>query len=90
MSKRSFIYAALITASVVALTAGVAMLQNAAIAQQDMVDVPMFEVDPMWPKPIPEERLLGMTIGASIDAQDNLWVVHRSSSTLHNNEKAPS
>ena len=37
--------------------------------------------------PIPEERLLGMTIGAAIDAQDNLWVVHRSSATLHNNEK---
>src|SRR5262249_36718496 len=87
MSKRSFVYGALITASVVALTAGVAMLQNAAVAQQDMVDVPMFEVDPMWPKPIPEERLLGMTIGASVDAQDNLWVVHRSSATLHNNEK---
>ena len=28
-----------------------------------------------------------MTIGASVDEQDNLWIVHRSSATLHNNEK---
>jgi hypothetical protein len=65
----------------------VTVLQQAATAQQDMVDVPMFEVDPLWPKPIPGEKLLGMTIGASVDAQDNLWVVHRGASTLHNNEK---
>src|SRR5438552_13268522 len=87
MLKRNFVYGALITTSVLAFGAGLALLQNSATAQQDMVDVPMFEVDAMWPKPLPEERLLGMTIGASVDAQDNLWGVHRSSATLANNEK---
>ena len=28
-----------------------------------------------------------MAIGVSVDAQDNIWMVHRSSATLHNNEK---
>src|SRR5712691_5614194 len=87
MLKRNFVYCALITTSVVTFGIGLALLQNSATAQQDMIDVPLFEVDAMWPKPIPEERLLGMTIGASVDAQDNLWVVHRSSATLANNEK---
>lgn len=87
MSKRSFVYGAVMATSVLGLLAGIALVQTSATAQQDMVDVPLFEVDPMWPKPIPEERLLGMTIGAAIDAQDNLWIVHRSSATLHNNEK---
>src|SRR4029077_8844933 len=76
-----------LVAGIIGVGIGVTLLQQAATAQQDMVDVPMFEVDPLWPKPIPGEGLLGMTIGAAVDAQDNLWVVHRGASTLHNNEK---
>jgi hypothetical protein len=74
-------------AAVLVGLAGVAMLRNAAVAQDRMVEAPIFEVDPLWPKPLPNEWLLGMTIGISIDAQDNVWIVHRGSSTLNNNEK---
>jgi DNA-binding beta-propeller fold protein YncE len=76
-----------IALGVTGLAAGVSVLQNVASAQPAMVEVPMFEVDPLWPKPIPNEGLLGMTIGVSIDAQDNVWIVHRGSATLNNNEK---
>ena len=31
--------------------------------------------------------LLGMTIGVWVDEQDHVWIIHRSSATLHNNEK---
>jgi hypothetical protein len=74
-------------AAVLVGLAGVAMLRNAAVAEDRMVEAPIFEVDPLWPKPLPEEGLLGMTIGISIDAQDNVWIVRRGSSTLNNNEK---
>ncbi|HEY6254803.1 MAG TPA: hypothetical protein VIY51_03330 [Xanthobacteraceae bacterium] len=77
----------LIAASIIGLAAGQAMLRGTATAQQAMVEVPIFEVDPLWPKPIPNEGLLGMTIGVSIDEQDNVWIVHRGSATLNNNEK---
>src|SRR2546428_14096842 len=91
MTKRSSLWnlasGTALIAGIIGVGIGVTMLQQAATAQQDMVDVPMFEVDPLWPKPIPGERLLGMTIGASIDRQDNLWVVHRGAPTLYNNEK---
>jgi DNA-binding beta-propeller fold protein YncE len=77
-----------LAAGVVALAAGVLVLKNVASAQQKtMVEVPMFEVDPLWPKPLPNEGLLGMSIGVSVDAQDNVWIVHRGSQTLNNNEK---
>ena len=74
-------------AAVLAGLAGVAMLRDAAVAQDRMVEAPIFEVDPLWPKPLPNEALLGMTIGVSVDAQDNVWIVHRGASTLNNNEK---
>jgi DNA-binding beta-propeller fold protein YncE len=38
---------------------------------------PMFEVDPFWPKPMPNNWLLGSTIGVAVDSRDHVWVVHR-------------
>ncbi|HEX5632826.1 MAG TPA: hypothetical protein VFX50_06335, partial [Gemmatimonadales bacterium] len=48
---------------------------------------PAFEVDPLWPKPLPNHWVLGSTIGVSVDENDHVWVIHRSSATLGNNEK---
>jgi DNA-binding beta-propeller fold protein YncE len=63
-------------------------LQKTAAAQgKSGAQAPRFEVDPMWPKPLPNHWLLGSTIGVSIDAQDNVWIIHRSSSTLNANER---
>ena len=38
---------------------------------------PIFEVDPLWPKPLPNHWVMGSTIGLSVDAQDHVWVIHR-------------
>jgi DNA-binding beta-propeller fold protein YncE len=85
--RNNLLYGGVMAASLVALAVGVALTRGTAAAEGAMVEVPMFEVDPLWPKPLPNEGLLGMVIGASVDAQDNLWVVHRGSQTLNNNEK---
>ena len=53
-----------------------------------MVEAPKFEVDPLWPKPLPNGWLLGASIGVWVDDQDQIWMIHRSSDTLHNNEKS--
>jgi len=52
------------------------------------VIAPVFEVDPLWPKPLPHHWLLGMTIGIWVDEQDHVWIIHRTSATLHENERA--
>jgi DNA-binding beta-propeller fold protein YncE len=49
----------------------------AAAADADMVQAPRFEVDPLWPKPLPNHWRIGMTIGVSVDAQDHVWIIHR-------------
>src|SRR5688572_30401293 len=48
-----------------------------AQAKGNMVQVPRYEVDPTYPKPMPNGWYQGQTIGAGMDAQDHLWVIHR-------------
>jgi DNA-binding beta-propeller fold protein YncE len=38
---------------------------------------PKFEVDPFWPKPMPNHWVLGMSIGVWVDNNDHIWMVHR-------------
>ncbi len=57
-----------------------------AQAKPATVQAPRFEVDPLWPKPLPNHWLLGSTIGVSVDSTDHVWIVHRAG-TLGNNEK---
>ena len=44
------------------------------------MQAPRFEVDPLWPKPLPNHWILGQTIGVSVDAQDHIWIIHRAGS----------
>ena len=44
---------------------------------------PRFEVDPLWPKPLPNHWILGSTIGVSVDSRDHVWIVHRGAATLN-------
>ena len=84
--KRNTVIGAALALSVAGLSVGQVLLQKAE-AQRETVQAPMFEVDPFWPKPLPNGWLLGMAIGAWVDEQDHVWIIHRSSATLHNNEK---
>ena len=51
-----------------------------AQSKGQMVEVPRFEVDPLFPKPLPNKWYQGQTIGLGVDAQDHVWIVHRSDS----------
>ena len=50
---------------------------------------PAFEVDPAWPKPLPNGWLIGQASGVAVDAQDHVWVLQRPR-TLTDDEKAAS
>jgi hypothetical protein len=69
----------IISLSVVAAIAALGLTAAAVeqSASKDLVEAPRFEVDPMWPKPLPNGWLMGMTIGVGIDEQDHVWIVHR-------------
>jgi len=63
-----------------ALAVGEKVFESRAVAEAAGVQAPTFEVDPLWPKPLPNHWLLGNTIGVSVDAQDHVWIIHRAGS----------
>ena len=48
---------------------------EAAVSGQ--VQAPRFEVDPFWPKPLPNNLVMGWVIGVAADANDNIWILQR-------------
>ena len=85
---RNLVIGAGFVALLAILAAGQAILEKTAAAQSKAgVQAPRFEVDPLWPKPLPNHWILGQTIGVWVDTDDHVWIVHRSSATLADNEK---
>ncbi len=86
--KRNIFVGAGFGALLVMLAVGQTVLEKTAAAQSKAsVQAPRFEVDPLWPKPLPNHWILGSAIGVWVDADDHIWIIHRSSATLGNNEK---
>jgi DNA-binding beta-propeller fold protein YncE len=74
-------------ASVICLGLGFALLgghSRAPVAQT--AQVPIFEYDPTFPRPLPENWAIGAIGGMAVDRQDHVYVVQRPG-TLRNNER---
>ena len=87
-TKRNLFAGAAFGVTLLALGCGQAIMERRAEAQRATLQAPRFEVDPLWPKPLPHHWLLGMTIGVWVDDQDHVWIIHRGASTLNENERA--
>jgi DNA-binding beta-propeller fold protein YncE len=72
-------------ATIAALGIGSSLLDKKAVVHADTKMAPRFEVDPLWPKPLPNHWLLGQTVGVAVDAKDNIWIIHHGG-TLEANE----
>src|SRR5580704_11770607 len=79
MRRNLYIGSGLI-ALLAALGIASAVFGKKAVVEAATAQAPKFEVDPIWPKPLPNHWVMGMTIGVSVDAQDHIWIVHRSGS----------
>jgi len=73
---------------VVIAAAGFLVARELAAQSHNKVMAPYFEVDPLWPKPLPNHWVLGSSIGVSVDDRDHIWMIHRGSATLAEKEKA--
>ena len=39
--------------------------------------VPQFQVDPFWPKPLPNNWILGQVSGVAVDKRGHVWIIQR-------------
>jgi hypothetical protein len=72
------------------LTIGALGVAQASLRATDRqtVQAPRFEVDPVWPKPMPNHWILGSVIGVGIDSRDHVFIIHRGDSTLNQRTEA--
>ena len=86
--SRNFYITVVSILMLILLGIGQNILDKRSIVQgKNVVMAPRFEVDPHWPKPLPNHWYIGMTIGVACDAQDHVWIVHRPD-TVSPNEAA--
>ncbi|MEQ1898430.1 MAG: hypothetical protein ABL971_13680 [Vicinamibacterales bacterium] len=60
---------------VVSVAAGSAVVLQGARAATS----PVFQLDPFWPKTLPNQWILGMISGLFVDSRDHIWVLQRPS-----------
>jgi hypothetical protein len=59
-----------------ALLLGLGLLMPGLAAAQAPA-APVYQVDPFWPKPLPNRWGIGQAAGVAVDARDHVWVIHR-------------
>jgi DNA-binding beta-propeller fold protein YncE len=79
--SRTLTLGAALAGLITALGVGQAAVEAAGGRQG--VLAPAFEVDPFWPKPLPNHWILGSTIGVGVDSRDHVFIIHRGEATLN-------
>jgi DNA-binding beta-propeller fold protein YncE len=76
--KRKLLIGATFVAILAVLGIAERVLEERAEAQtKGAMQVPIFEVDPFWPKAMPNNWVFGQTIGLGVDERDQVWIIHR-------------
>ena len=76
--KRNMKAGVTIAAAIVVLVLAQWALQTSGLAQaRPTAQGPTYQVDPFWPKPLPNNWLLGSVVGLSVDSRDHVYIVHR-------------
>jgi DNA-binding beta-propeller fold protein YncE len=86
LARRTVVLGSALVGGIVVL--GIAQSALQLTAQDPLVNAPKFEVDPVWPKPLPNHWILGSTIGVGVDSRDHVYIIHRGDSTLNQRTEA--
>jgi len=78
--KRNIYVASALVVILALLMVAYVVVGKRMVVHAAAVQAPRFEVDPLWPKPLPNHWILGQTIGVSVDASDHIWIIHRGGS----------
>lgn len=78
MQKRKITIGVGLLAGAIGLACASEALDQVAMGQvgEDGM-APVFEVDPFWPKPLPDHWVLGSVVGVGVDSRDHVYIIHR-------------
>jgi DNA-binding beta-propeller fold protein YncE len=60
-----------------ALASTLASFAPPPASAEDKPAIPQFQVDALWPKPLPHNWIIGQVSGIAVDRLDRIWIVHR-------------
>jgi sugar lactone lactonase YvrE len=86
MKRRNLMIGGTLVGAIALLAVGQATLEG--VVRSQTVEAPLFQVDPYWPKPIPNGWLYGTVIGVATNAADNVFIVHRQNITANTEDGA--
>ena len=55
---------------------GAAMQSPVRVPPERTLTAPDYKVDPDWPKPLPNNWIIGMARGLAVDKDNHIWVLH--------------
>ena len=84
--NRSIVIGTALATTLVAFGGASIVLDRYAALRAAPVQAPRFEVDPFWPKPLPNNWVLGQVGGITTDKDGHIWVLQRPR-TLTDDEK---
>ena len=85
-TKRNLLIGTTLIAATGALALGSCAVEQAAEASSVDGEAPLFEVDPLWPQPLPNHWVLGSAIGVGVDSRDHVFIIHRQTTFEPTNE----
>ena len=68
----------------VCVTASILIAAQAFSGTAHAGDIPIFAADASWPKPLPNNWIIGQVGGITVDWQGHIWVIQRPRSLTEN------
>ena len=75
MKKNNYFHVFILT-SIAVIAMFISMFDKAILAGGPNA-IPSFKVDPFWPRPLPNNWIIGQVSGIAVDSQDHIWIAHR-------------
>src|SRR6267378_1160307 len=66
------------------ISIGICLLVLGICSPTRAQDPPAYEVDAAWPKPLPNNWIMGQVGGMAVDKNNHIWVLQRPSSNVKN------
>ena len=84
MKRSSNVYVGVSLVTLVVVLTGLQLMLQTRTAAQG-IQAGVYQMEPLWPKPLPNHWVFGSVVGLAVDSRDHVWVVHRGKASIDPN-----